>query len=116
MDQDDKNVLLHCAVVAGYLRVCLKAAKTTGAISLREISDCAVAHLTRPEFAEIRNLAAVEIFEFVKDGLLNDAHRKIHDALEGRHDRFWRMANRSLEAFGKPSVEPTEIDPELLQL
>ena len=117
MSDREKNVLLHQAVVAGYLRVCRKAASLSGeSVSLREISDHATAHLARPEFAAVRNLASIEIFEFVKDGLLNGADRKIHDALEGRHDRFWAMANRSLEAMGCPPVAPTEIDEELLAL
>lgn len=114
MTDDEKNVLLHKAVVVGYIRVCRKAAECVSSLPLKAIADHAEAHLARPEFAGVPSIAKFEIFEFVKDGLLYNARDKIHDALEGRHGIFWRMANRSLLALGYPEVEPVPIADDLL--
>ncbi len=54
----------------------------------------------------------MEIFEFVKDGLLNNGMLFIDAAQIGNHAFFWAMTNRSVSA-GMP-IDPMPISPELL--
>ena len=108
----DGESLLHLAVVVGYIRVTLKAdaVRGGGGTSLREIRDHAFAHLARPEFADVRGRAESEIFEYVKDGLLDAADAKIAAAKAGEYALFWRFADRALGRH----ADPHPIDPALL--
>lgn len=108
----DKESLLHLAVVVGYIRVTLKAdaVRGGGGVSLREIRDHAFAHLARPEFADVRGRAESEIFEFIKDGLLNGADGKIAAAKTGDFAMFWKFADGAL---GR-EAPPVSIDPLLI--
>lgn len=106
----EKEARLHLAVVVGYVRITLYAATSKGGTSLREIRDHAYAHLSRPEFADIRDKAESEIFEFIKDGLLNAVDRKFAAAKSGDYAMFWAFADRAL---GR-KADPVAIDSELL--
>jgi hypothetical protein len=110
----DKNRRLHLAVAAGYVRIALKA---FGMIGARDVGFVAIvghasAHLARPEFADLADIARFEISDFAKDGLLNGADKKIGAARAGDYAMFWQMANESLGSW--PKVSETAIDPELL--
>jgi hypothetical protein len=106
----EKEARLHLAVVVGYVRICLKAGAGQGPLSLREIDEHARAHLARPEFADVRDRAGSEIFEFIKDGLLNGAEEKIRLANSGDYSLFWSFADRAL---GRKET-PVPIEPEML--
>lgn len=106
----DEESLLHLAVVVGYIRVTLKAASIDKSVPLGVIRDHAFAHLARPEFAGVRGKAESEIFEFIKDGLLDGADRKIAAARAGDYAMFWRFADAALRRH----ADPIAIDPALL--
>ena len=115
----DHNQKMYLAVTVGYILCALAAGKAIASgrksIPLGEIDDATRTHLQRPVFAKlpepVMSRIRLEIFEFVKDGLLNNGSMFINAAQIGNHAFFWSMANRAV-GCGVP-VEPMPISPEL---
>jgi hypothetical protein len=118
IDQET-NRLLHLAVAAGIARHCRKFASGGG---FGECAEFSRAHLELPAFAalgaDLKRVAAFEIFEFVKDGIaLPDGGRSvIAAAVGGDFTICWRLADLLLKhhAPGYPEAEPMPIDDVLL--
>lgn len=116
----DTNAKMRLAITVGYILCALKAGKVLeskkGSISLGEISDATQTHLQLPMFAKlpksVMDWIKMEIFEFVKDGLLNSGVAFIDAAQIGDHAHFWEMSNVTIGA-GMP-IDPLPISPELL--
>ena len=116
----DANQKMYLAITVGYILCALAAGKAIASgrksVPLSEINDATQTHLQRPVFAKlpepVMSRIKFEIFEFVKDGLLNNGYVYIDAAQIGDHVFFWNMANRAV-GCGVP-VEPMPINPELL--
>ncbi|HJV32559.1 MAG TPA: hypothetical protein VJ694_00885 [Patescibacteria group bacterium] len=115
----EQNRLLHLALAAGIARHCLKFLAQG---SFGECIDFSRKHLESPAFAALdkalRDVAAFEIFEIVKDGAsLPDRGRQLlTDVGKGDYALCWRYANMMLASHGPgyPHVEAGTIDPALL--